>query len=283
LTERVELRDAEPTDLAPLAEIYDYYIVNTSITFDLEPLGTEGRRPWFEQFERSGRHRLRVADIEVDGSRRAIGYASSHTFRPKGAYQTSVEASIYLHPDWTGRGIGARLYSDLFNILGGEDVHRVYAGITLPNDASVALHKRFGFEKVGLFQEVGRKLGRFWDVAWFEKRLTSQRSKDGRRRTPDLAARRRRAQPSPLPARRCGRVRAQREPPRCLAQSPRRISSSVYGRRCARFHRALQGGGRAFSSARDRARRQGHLRNRIGAERQALPALRPLWDLRLFR
>ena len=78
---------------------------------------------------------------------------------------------IYLDPAWVGRGIGARLYEDLFRVLANEDVHRAYAGITLPNDASAALHERFGFERVGLFEDVGRKLDRFWDVAWFEKRL----------------------------------------------------------------------------------------------------------------
>ena len=171
MTEHVHLRAAEPGDLEALARIYDHYIVHTAVTFDLEPFGTEGRRPWFEQFEPTGRHQLRVADSNDEGAPRAIGYASSHTFRPKGAYATSVETSIYIEPDWTGHGIGARLYADLFQELENQDVHRAYAGITLPNDASAALHERFGFERVGLFQEVGKKQGRFWDVAWYEKRL----------------------------------------------------------------------------------------------------------------
>ena len=82
------IRPAEPRDLPALARIYDHYIVNTAITFDLEPFGTEGRRAWFEGFRADGRHRLLVAD-PGDG---AVGYACSHTFRPKGAYATSIEA-----------------------------------------------------------------------------------------------------------------------------------------------------------------------------------------------
>ena len=171
LSEPLNLRAAKADDLAPIARIYDHYIVNTAITFDLEPFGTEGRRGWFEQFGTTGRHQLRVAEAGDGVDRQTIGYASSYTFRPKGAYATSVETSIYLDPAWVGRGIGARLYEDLFRVLANEDVHRAYAGITLPNDASAALHERFGFERVGLFEEVGRKLDRFWDVAWFEKRL----------------------------------------------------------------------------------------------------------------
>ena len=171
MTEHIHLRAAEPGDLEALARIYDYYIVHTAITFDLEPFGTEGRRPWFEQFAPTGRHQLRVADASDGDGSRPVGYASSHTFRPKGAYATSVETSIYIDPACTGRGIGTRLYTDLFSALESEDVHRAYAGITLPNDASAAIHERIGFERVGLFQEVGQKQNRFWDVAWYEKRL----------------------------------------------------------------------------------------------------------------
>jgi phosphinothricin acetyltransferase len=102
---------------------------------------------------------------------RVVGYACSVRFRPKSAYSTSVETSVYLDPDLKGRGIGARLYATLFDRLRGEDLHRAYAGVTRPNPASVALHLRFGFRSVGIYREVGRKLGRYWDVEWFEKPL----------------------------------------------------------------------------------------------------------------
>jgi phosphinothricin acetyltransferase len=161
------IRPAEPSDLEALARIYDHYIVHSPITFDLEPFGTEGRRAWFEGFAPRGRHRLLVAD----GGDGALGYASSHTFRPKGAYATSVETSVYLDPEATGRGLGSRLYSALFDALESEDVHRAYGGVTLPNPASVALHRRFGFEYIGTYRQVGRKFERYWDVAWYEKQL----------------------------------------------------------------------------------------------------------------
>ena len=161
------IRPGALVDLEALARIYDHYIVHTPTTFDLEPLGAEGRRPWLESFETTGRHRLFVAECG-DG---VVGYACSHSFRPKGAYATSVETSVYLDPGWTGHRLGARLYAALFDALAVEDVHRAYAGITLPNPASIALHERFGFAQAGVFQQVGRKLDRYWDVAWYEKRL----------------------------------------------------------------------------------------------------------------
>ena len=100
-----------------------------------------------------------------------IGYACSSRWRPKPAYETSVETSIYVTPDAVGRGIGTRLYEELFKQLQGEDVHRAYAGIALPNQASIALHERFGFKRVAHFTEQGRKFDRYWDVGFYEKPL----------------------------------------------------------------------------------------------------------------
>jgi phosphinothricin acetyltransferase len=74
-------------------------------------------------------------------------------------------------PEWTGHGIGRMLYERLFAALAEEDVHRAYAGITLPNPASVGLHERFGFTRIGVFTHAGRKFGRYWDVVWYEKQL----------------------------------------------------------------------------------------------------------------
>ena len=100
---------------------------------------------------------------------RAIGYASSSRFHQKAAYETSVETSVYLAHESVGRGAGSRLYEVLFRHLDREDVHRAYAGIALPNPASIALHERFGFKRAAHFTEQGRKFGRYWDVAWYEK------------------------------------------------------------------------------------------------------------------
>jgi phosphinothricin acetyltransferase len=164
------VRPARAEDLPSLLAIYNHYVVHTAITFDLEPFTLEQRREWFSHYADSGPHRLLVA--ELGGY--AVGWACSSSFRPKGAYRTSVETSVYLAPEHTGRGLGAALYAALFAALAGEDVHRAYAGVTLPNPASLALHRRFGFREAGLHDEVGRKLDRFWSVQWLEKRLDAR-------------------------------------------------------------------------------------------------------------
>jgi phosphinothricin acetyltransferase len=102
---------------------------------------------------------------------RLVGYASTSRWRPKAAYDTTVESTVYVHPDAVGRGVGTALYSTLFDSLSQEDIHTIVAGISLPNPASVAMHERFGFRPVGVFGEVGRKFDRFWDVAWFQRPL----------------------------------------------------------------------------------------------------------------
>ena len=126
------------------------------------------RRAWFDDHRDSGPHRLLVA---TDARNRCLGYASSSRWRPKPASDTTVETSVYCHPEALGRGCGTALYAALFAVLASEDVHRVVAGVSLPNPASVSLHERFGFRPVGVFHSVGRKFDRFWDVAWFERPL----------------------------------------------------------------------------------------------------------------
>jgi phosphinothricin acetyltransferase len=163
----VAIRRGAGDDLPALTELYNHYVRETAITFDVEPFTLETRRPWFEQFAAQGRHQLFVA--ERGG--RVLGYACAMRFRLKAAYLPSVETSVYLRPEAHGRGLGTRLYAALFGALAGEDVHRAYAGITLPNPASVALHARFGFRACGTFREVGRKFGSWWDVTWMEKKM----------------------------------------------------------------------------------------------------------------
>jgi phosphinothricin acetyltransferase len=163
----VEIRPARETDLEALNDLYNEYVRTTHYTFDLEPMSMDARREWLTHYGDTGRHRVLVA--VHDGA--IAGYTSSSRYRPKAGYETSVETSIYLAPDATGAGLGTRLYAALFRSLEGEDAHRAYAGIALPNPASIALHERFGFKRVAHFSEQGRKFDRFWDVAWFEKAL----------------------------------------------------------------------------------------------------------------
>jgi phosphinothricin acetyltransferase len=165
--ESLVIRPGAQPDVEALTGLYNHYIRETPITFDLEPKTLAERSAWVAGFGACGRHRLLVAER----AGRAVGFACSHPFRSKAAYDTSVETSVYLEPGVTGQGLGARLYRALFEALAGEDVHRALAGITLPNAASLALHRRFGFEPVGVFHAVGYKFGRYWDVQWLEKAL----------------------------------------------------------------------------------------------------------------
>jgi len=166
----VAIRPAVLSDLPAITDIYNHYIVNTTITFDLAPLEAGDRRAWFEDHSTAGRHRLLVA-VDEGGSEAVLGYASTSRWRPKAAYETTVESSVYCRVDAVGRGIGTRLYEALFESIKEEDVHRIVAGVSLPNPASVALHERLGFQRVGVFERVGRKFGKYWDVAWFQRPL----------------------------------------------------------------------------------------------------------------
>lgn len=163
---RVVVRAGAREDLPELTAIYNHYVRDTHATFDLEPFTVQARGEWLQHYTTEGRHRLLVA---VSGSA-LLGYATSSRLRPKAAYDTSVETTIYLHPDACGHGVGSLLYGRLFELLGTQDVHRAYAAIALPNDASLALHRRFGFRELGTYGEVGRKFDRYWDVLWLERR-----------------------------------------------------------------------------------------------------------------
>lgn len=163
----LRIREAAIQDLPRLTEIYNHYVRETAITFDIEEYTVETRRSWYDEHAPEGRHQLLVA--EQGGE--VMGYVATGPFRAKRAYETSVEMSIYVAAEATARGIGTALYRELFPRLARCDVHRALAGITLPNQPSIALHERFGFRQVAHFSENGRKFGRYWDVVWLEKKL----------------------------------------------------------------------------------------------------------------
>ena len=152
-------------DLEAISEIYGHYVRTSAISFDLEVPSADWRRKWFATFATSGRHRLLVA--RDDG--RAVAYAASAPYRPRAAYAPSVETSVYVAPSHVGQGVGSALYETLLAELEREDVHRAYAGIGMPNPASVRLHERCGYRRAGYYTEQGRKFGRYWDVAWYER------------------------------------------------------------------------------------------------------------------
>jgi phosphinothricin acetyltransferase len=171
LSERREaqVRPGIESDLEALTDLYNHYVRETPITFDTEIFTPEERRPWLSSHPEDGPHRLMVS-VDAD-SQQILGYATSSPHRPKPAYGTSVETTVYVAAHAVGRGIGTLLYATLFEALSGQDLHRAYAGVVQPNAASTRLHERFGFRYVGTYREVGRKFGRFWDVAWYEKEL----------------------------------------------------------------------------------------------------------------
>ncbi len=170
IAETTIIRLGRIEDLPKLTEIYNYYIIHTAITFDIEPYTLEERKErWFDKFRDSEIYRLFVA--ECDGI--VVGYATSGQFRDKAAYASSVETSIYLDSNFNGRGLGTLLYQKLFEELEKTSVHRAYGGITLPNCASIALHKKFGFNEIGTYNEVGNKFGKYHDVKWFERKMNA--------------------------------------------------------------------------------------------------------------
>ena len=162
---RTEIRTAAAADLPELTRIYNHYVRHTAITFDTEVFTVDGRRAWFDQFSPQGRHQLLT--LTVNGV--PAGYASSSRFRTKTAYDTSVETSIYLDPEQRGAGHGLRLYAALFERISDAQVHRCFAGVALPNEPSLALHRAFGFKDVGTMREAGYKHGQFHDVHWLQR------------------------------------------------------------------------------------------------------------------
>ncbi|MBT8442091.1 MAG: GNAT family N-acetyltransferase [Gammaproteobacteria bacterium] len=169
MTDQILIRPALRADLPSLVDIYNHYVRETPVTFDTDPFTVDAREAWFSSFSKDGPHRLLVATR--GGAVR--GYASSTCFKARKAYDVSVETTIYLDPGSIGSGIGFALYGALVaELIADPRLHRAYGGIALPNDASVALHEKLGFEHVGTYREVGRKFDRYWDVAWFEKDLS---------------------------------------------------------------------------------------------------------------
>ena len=162
---------ANQVDLKRMTEIYNYYIIHSHATFDMEQFSITKREDWFRKFSSEGRYRLFVARQDDY----VLGYASSTPLRPKPAYAPSVETTIYVDPLHLGKGIGYKLYHTLIRSLEREEsVHKAFAGIALPNEDSATLHQRLGFKLIGIFREVGFKFGRYWDVAWYEREVDKQ-------------------------------------------------------------------------------------------------------------
>jgi L-amino acid N-acyltransferase YncA len=160
-----EIRLATPADGAALAAIYAPAVESEATSFELDaPDAAEmGRRvaavtaktPWLVCV-----HRTEV-----------VGYAYGAQHRDRAAYAWSAEVSAYVHPNAQRAGVGKALYTSLFAVLSMQGFRNAYAGITLPNSASVRLHEAVGFTPVGVYHDIGYKFGRWHDVAWFERAL----------------------------------------------------------------------------------------------------------------
>jgi L-amino acid N-acyltransferase YncA len=109
--------------------------------------------------------------LVATANREIRGYAYAGQHRARAAYRWAVDVAIYLHPDWRGQGLGQLLYTELFTLLRRQGFYKAYAGITLPNPASVALHQSLGFSLVGVFHGAGYKAGAWHDVSWWELAL----------------------------------------------------------------------------------------------------------------
>lgn len=161
------IRPGRASDVGALLEVYNHYVATSDATFDEEPRRLAAHEAWFAQFGPSGPHRILVAEEEG----RVLGWASSMRYRAHPAFARTVEASIYLGPAARGRGLGRRLYEQLFELLAAEPVHCVVAGVALPNPASVGLHLACGFREIGVFEEYALKRGRYVSSAWFQRLL----------------------------------------------------------------------------------------------------------------
>lgn len=159
LAESIRVRDAVAADAARIASIYNYYISNTIITFEVKEIT--------EAMIVDRLHHV-LADgfpwivLEIDQT--IVGYAYATKFRDREAYRYTAESTVYLDPKQTGRGYGARLYRELLDRLKGMGIHVVIGVVSLPNPASIRLHEALGFKQTAHLQQVGFKFGQWIDV-----------------------------------------------------------------------------------------------------------------------
>lgn len=165
MTGALVVRSGGAADAAAVAEIYRPWVEESAASFELVAPDAE------EMAARIARsnQRWRWLVAELDGEVAGYAYGTAHRARP--AYRWSVEVSAYVHRNHHRKGIGRALYDRLLEELTALGYCNAYAGITLPNDGSVALHRALGFEPIGVFRSVGRKFGRWHDVAWLHRPL----------------------------------------------------------------------------------------------------------------
>jgi L-amino acid N-acyltransferase YncA len=159
------IRDAHSEDVPSILRIYNWAILNSTATFDLEEQTLEQRLQWFSKY--GGPYPLIVAEEEGE----IVGYGCLSRFRDKPAYGKTVESSVYIDKDHWGKGIGKALVNELIQRAEALGYHTIIAGITSGNEASEKLHQGFGFRYVGCFREVGHKFGEWRDVTFYQLML----------------------------------------------------------------------------------------------------------------
>jgi len=165
VTGALKIRPATVADAASLLAIYRPFVESTAVSF-------ETVTPTVDEF--AARIAKALAGWQwllAESAGRCIGYAYGSTHRERRAYRWSVEVSAYVHPGHQRQGVGRRLYERLLEDLTRKGFCNAYAGITVPNEGSIALHRSLGFEPIGVFKAVGRKFGKWHDVAWFQRSL----------------------------------------------------------------------------------------------------------------
>jgi len=157
------LRPAQPSDAAAIARIYNYYVLNTIITFEEEPVPAEEMAARLAEVTSAS-----LPWLVVESGGQVAGYACASPWKNRRGYRFSVESSVYLHLDHLGHGLGSRLYAALLDDLRQRPIQTVIGGVALPNAASVRLHEKLGFAKVAHFSEVGYKFDRWIDVGYWQ-------------------------------------------------------------------------------------------------------------------
>jgi phosphinothricin acetyltransferase len=161
------VRDASERDSEACAAIYAPYVSDTAITFERDP------PPPAEMAERIATAMRTHAWVVLENQGRVVGYAYGGPFNSRAAYRWSCEVSVYLERDRRGTGGGRALYIALFDRLADRGFRTAVAGMTLPNDASVGLHRAMGFEPVGTYRRIGWKQGTWHDVAWVQRTIAT--------------------------------------------------------------------------------------------------------------
>lgn len=156
------IRNAGLDDAAAISHIYNHYIANTVVTFEEEVITADQMASRITELQ--ARYPWLVYDL--DGT--VVGYAYASPWKTRAAYKNTVEVSVYLADAHTGKGLGKLLYIALLSKLKSMNIHTAIGGVAMPNDASVRLHESLGFREVGYFREVGFKLGKWVDVAYWD-------------------------------------------------------------------------------------------------------------------